>query len=219
MSAAESKSPAKKAKLYYTPTSCGAASFIAAHKAGLHLDVEEVTLNTHKTASGADFYTINPKGNVPTIVLPDGTILNENVATLSWIADQNVSSGLAPQYGSQHRYKVLNLLSIIATELHPGIGGLFGAQTDDQKKMVRARGEKALNYLEKNVLAGGKQFLVDDSTLTVADLYAHIVLGWTAYVGIDLKPWPAVAAFLERVKAHPDVVAAQKVIATKPASI
>ena len=72
-------------KLYYTPTSCGAASFISAYVAGLSLEAETVNIGTHVTASGADFYAINPKGNVPTIV--DGkTVLNENVATLSYIA-------------------------------------------------------------------------------------------------------------------------------------
>jgi hypothetical protein len=50
-------------KLYYTSTSCGAASFIAAHASGLGLACEEVNLGEHKTASGADFYAINPKGN------------------------------------------------------------------------------------------------------------------------------------------------------------
>jgi glutathione S-transferase len=40
------------------------------------------------TASGVDFYTINPKGNVPTLILDDGTVLNENSAVLQYIADQ-----------------------------------------------------------------------------------------------------------------------------------
>jgi glutathione S-transferase len=75
-------------KLYYTPTSCGAASFIAAHTAGLTLDCETVDLASHKTASGADFYAANPKGNVPALVLDDGTCLNEGAAVLQWIADQ-----------------------------------------------------------------------------------------------------------------------------------
>jgi glutathione S-transferase len=80
-----------KAKLYYTPTSCGAVSFITAVTNGLRLDTEIVDLATHKTASGADFYAINPKGNVPALVLGDGTVLNENVAVLSYLADQNLS--------------------------------------------------------------------------------------------------------------------------------
>ena len=48
-------------KLYYTPTSCGASSFICAFIAGLNFDCEIVDLSTHKTESGIDFYTINPK--------------------------------------------------------------------------------------------------------------------------------------------------------------
>jgi glutathione S-transferase len=75
-------------KLYYTPTSCGAASFIAAHIAGVQLDVEQVDLRTHTTSSGADFYKINVKGNVPALVLEDGTVLNEGAAVLQYIADQ-----------------------------------------------------------------------------------------------------------------------------------
>jgi glutathione S-transferase len=75
-------------KLYYTSTSCGAASFIAAFVAGVHLDLETVDLKTHLTASGADFYKINPKGNVPALVLDDGTVLNEGAAVLQYIADQ-----------------------------------------------------------------------------------------------------------------------------------
>jgi glutathione S-transferase len=75
-------------KLYYTPTSCGAASFIAAATAGVNLDVEQVNLREHKTNSGEDYYKINPKGNVPGLVLDDGTLLNEGSAVLQWIADQ-----------------------------------------------------------------------------------------------------------------------------------
>jgi hypothetical protein len=74
-------------KLYYTATSCGAASFIAAFTAGVKLETEQVDLKSHKTVSGVDYYTINPKGNVPALILDDGTILNENPAVLLYIAD------------------------------------------------------------------------------------------------------------------------------------
>ncbi len=75
-------------KLFYTATSCGVASFIAAFTANLNIQTEQVDLQTHLTASGVDFYTINPKGNVPALVLDDGTVLNENSAVLQYIADQ-----------------------------------------------------------------------------------------------------------------------------------
>ena len=75
-------------KLYYTTTSCGAASFIAAVAGGVKIDVEQVDIKTHVTDSGNDYYAINPKGNVPCLVLDDGTVLNEGAAVLQYIADQ-----------------------------------------------------------------------------------------------------------------------------------
>jgi glutathione S-transferase len=49
-------------KLYYTNTSCGAASFIVSLIAGVKFESEQVSLQTHKTQSDVDYYTINPKG-------------------------------------------------------------------------------------------------------------------------------------------------------------
>lgn len=52
------------ATLYYSPSSCGAASFISAFKAGLignRVTAVEVNLRTHLTADGKNFYDINPK--------------------------------------------------------------------------------------------------------------------------------------------------------------
>jgi len=205
-------------KLYYTSTSCGVASFIAAQIAGLKIETEQVDLATHKTASGVDFYTVNPKGNVPTLVLSDGTILNENVAVLQFIADQNLSAKLAPAYGTMCRYKAVNLLSWVATELHPSIGGLFSAKEADVKTFINARAAKNLTYMEKSLLGNKQNFLFGDH-LTIVDLYAHIVLGWTKWVGIDLKPYPNVEAYLARIVGLEPVVAAQKLVATKPAVI
>jgi glutathione S-transferase len=78
-------------RLFYTPTSCGAASFIAAHTAHLNLPCEQVSLREHKTLTGKDYYEINPKGNVPSLLFPDGTLLNETSAVIQWIADQVIS--------------------------------------------------------------------------------------------------------------------------------
>lgn len=80
--------------MYYTPTSCGSASFIAALAAGVNIECEQVDLSSHQTASGSEFFSINPKGNVPALVYNDGTVLNEGAAVIQWIADQ-VNEGAA----------------------------------------------------------------------------------------------------------------------------
>jgi len=109
-------------KLYYTATSCGAASFIAAFAAGVSLEAEQVVFGApHRTSRGqVDFTTINPLGNVPTLVFEDGDVLNEGAATLQYIADLNPGK-VAPVFGSVDRYKVINALNYVGTELHKGI--------------------------------------------------------------------------------------------------
>ncbi len=75
-------------KLYYTPFSCAATCFISAFTAQVQLECEQIDISTHLTASGVDYFTINPKGNVPCLVMDDGTVLNENLPVLQYIIDQ-----------------------------------------------------------------------------------------------------------------------------------
>jgi len=218
MSSSDSKT-ATIGKLYYTSTSCGFASFLSALRGGLHLETEQVDLGKHLTESGADYYKINPKGNVPAIVLNDGTLLNENAATLSWIADQNLSAGLAPAYGTNSRYAFLSLLAWLTSELHPGVGSLFGGGSDEVKAFKKANALKKIAYFENSILEGGKRKFAFGNSFTVADAYAAVVLSWTAYVGIDLKDYPNTAAYLKDQFASEPFVNGKKLAETKPKSI
>ncbi len=204
-------------KLYYTSTSCGAASFIAAFTAGVNIETEQVDIGTHKTASGVDFYTINPKGNVPALILDDGTILNENTAILQYIADQAAPGTIAPANGTTERAVLQNVLSYVSTEVHPSIGTLFyPTLAEDVKAWYRGNAAKKLAYLESTII-GDKSFVVGNS-FTIADSYLYIVLSWTAYVGIDLAPYPRVQAYSARIGALDNVKAAHARIATSPST-
>jgi len=206
-------------KLYYTSTSCGFASFLSALKAGVKMETEQVDLKTHKTDSGTDFYTINPKGNVPALVFPCGTVLNENTAILGWIADQNLNAKLAPANGSFCRYKLNNVLAWLNSELHPGIGGLFAPGHDEVLKVKKANALKKLTYFEEQLLNKGKNKFVFGEHFTIADAYAAVVLSWTAYVGIDLKDYPHTAAYLKDQFASEVFTHAKKAAEGKPKHI
>jgi len=204
-------------KLYYTATSCGASSFIAASIAGVKLETEQVDLQSHKTkVGGADFYGINPKGNVPTLVTDDGTVLNENVASLLFIADQAPGT-VAPAAGKKERYELLNALSYIASEVHPAVG-IFFAPTESQDILgfLKDRYNKKLTYLEKT-LVGDKKFLVDNK-LSVADIYLYVVLSWVNYLGgkIDLNAYPKVKAYYDHIASLDGVKAAHARMASNP---
>ncbi|KAJ3307245.1 hypothetical protein HDV03_001730 [Kappamyces sp. JEL0829] len=201
---------AMTATLYYSPTSCGAANFIVAHKAGSIANGKvvayEANIRNHTIVTGpkagSDYYQVNPKGNVPTVVLDNGVLLNENVATLVYLADTNPDAKLIPPPNSVERYVVLSKLAFIATELHKGsFGPLFNPNlAEEGKKAVHAQLAKTLTYLNNVELAGDKKFLVGN-TFTCADSYAYIVLGWAPYVGVDLSPYANVKKYWEGIKA------------------
>jgi len=187
--------------------------------AGVKLDTEEVNIQSHKTASGADYYKINPKGNVPALVLADGTLLNEGAAILQWIADQNPKSGLAPANGTTGRYVVQNHLNYIASEVHASCGPLFNpALQGDAREAAAKKLQSKYEYLEKNAFADGRKFLTGDQ-FTVADSYLYIVLSWHPYLKQSLDNYPKVKAFFERVKELPAVKKAhEQMAAAKHAS-
>eukprot|EP00128_Syssomonas_multiformis_P006720 Colp12_sorted_trinity150504_noHs@16848 len=168
------------AKLFYTATSCGAASFISAHTAGVQLETEQVDLATHTCPSG-DFYKFNPKGNVPAIVLADGTVLNENAATLQYIADQAKTVKVAPEHGTSDRYLLQVALSYISSELHGTVGQLFNPTISAEvKDYILKRLATKLKYVDEQLI-GSKNFVVGNF-FTVADAYLYIVFTWFPYL-------------------------------------
>lgn len=209
-------------KLYYTPTSCGASSFICAFIGKLNFDCEAVDLATHKTESGVDFYTINPKGNVPTIVLDDGTVLNENMSCLEYIADQSEMNDvyLAPMKGTNKRYEVNQLMSFLATELHASIGLFFNPKSRDAdiRNFIESVFNKKMKYLQNNILNDDKIYAYGNN-FTIVDAYLHIILSWTGYVNIDLSEYPVAEKYYKNICNMEEIKNAKKRMAMIPSTI
>ena len=161
------------------------------------------------TADNASFLNVNPKGNVPAIKLPCGALLNEGSATLQYVADLAPASGLAPANGTVARYQLQNVLSFLGTEVHASFGPLFGPGSDEFKAAQRAKVATKFTLLTEAL--GDKPFLMG-AALTVADLYASVIISWSGYVGVDLAPFPKLAEYMARVKAVPAVAEAQKIM-------
>lgn len=190
-------------KLYYSPAACSLSPHIVATEAGIPIELEKVDLASHKTESGQDFTSINPKGYVPALRLDDGSVLTEGPAIVQYLADQKPASGLAPAAGTIDRYRVQEWLTFIGTELHKSFGTLFNkAAGDDAKQLAKGNIGKRLGYLNDQL--ANRQFLIG-SNFTVADAYTFTIVNWTNFVGIDLKPYPNVVAYMARVGARPKV--------------
>ena len=111
-------------KLYFSPGACSLAAHIALAEAGLSYSTKRVDLKTHTLADGTDYYTINAKGYVPVLELDDGSRLSEAAVILQYIADRKPGT-LAPVFGSMERYRLMEWLNFIATELHKNFSPLW----------------------------------------------------------------------------------------------
>ena len=176
----------------------------------------QVDLKSHTTASGVDFYTINPKGNVPCVVTKDGVVLNEGSATLQFIADQNPSSHLAPLNGTTQRYELINALSFISSELQANFGPLFRGLEGEAKEAQLKKLYTKLDYAEKYLVAG-KKYIIGEN-FTVADSYLYIVLTWPAYIGVDISKYTELNRYFAGIKALDFIQAAHAKMASLPAA-
>lgn len=195
-------------KLYFSPGACSLSPHIALREAGLPFELVRVDLHKHTLEDGTDLAAINPKGYVPALQLDDGYVLTEGPAIVQYIADQAPASKLAPDYGSMERYRMMEWLNYITSEVHKQFSPLFNPKANDQMKgFARANLEQRFNYLSE--VLWDKPYLLGNS-FSVADGYLFTVLGWTKYVGIDLGQWPVLNAYTKRIAERPAVQEALK---------
>jgi glutathione S-transferase len=190
-------------KLFYAPGACSMAVHIVATEVGQDLELEKVDIPNKKTASGADYWKINPKGYVPALQLDNGTVLTEVGVLCQYLADQKPAAGLAPAAGTQARYELMAALNFIATEIHKQLGALFNPKlTAEMKTIQLGYVERRFNALEQ--MLAGKSFMMGDK-YSIADSYLFTVLNWTKGLKVDLEKWPNIRSFMERVAARPKV--------------
>jgi len=192
-------------KLYYSPGACSLSPHIVALEAGIPLELVKVDLKSHTTETGEDFYKIDPKGYVPTLILDDGRRLTEGPAIVQYLADQKPDSKLAPANGTFERYQLMEWLTFINSEIHKSFAPLFGGASDEVKNDAKAKIAKRFDYVNGEL--EGKQFLMGDQ-FTVADAYLFVMLTWAHHMKIAL---PAnLNTFFRHVSQRPKVHQAMK---------
>ncbi len=195
-------------KLYYTPGACSLAPHIVLCELGLDHELVKVDLKTHTLPDGSDYYAINPKGYVPALELEYDQVLTEDAVLLQYLAELRPDAELLPPAGSMERWRVLEWLGFISTELHKTLGALFNpAITPEWKNAMLDRAALRLGFvnqaLKGNAFLCGRRF-------TVADAYLFTIVSWTGFMKIDLAPWPELAAYQARMAERPAVQRAMR---------
>ncbi len=190
-------------KLYFAPGACSLSPHIVLREAGLNFDLEQVNNQEKKTKSGTDYWTINPKGQVPVLELDSGDRLTEGPVIVQYLADQRPSAGLIPPNGTMERVRVQEWLNFTTSELHKTYGPIFRPTTPDEyKKISKENLGKRFDWLDKQL--AGRAYLMGDR-FTVADAYLFTVLRWSPRIEVDLARWPNLNAYVDRVAARPKV--------------
>ncbi|ADZ72527.1 glutathione binding-like protein [Polymorphum gilvum] len=193
-------------ELYYIPAACSLAAHIASLEAGLPTTFRRVEMSpTGNTVDGADYTEINPLGLVPTLVDGDRKI-SEAAVVLQYIAD--MAEGRLGDVTGPGRWKLLEMLNFLATEIHKSIGPLFRPDLPGEarpffEKLVSSRLTAAQDRIESS------GYLVGDG-FTIADAYFFTLLGWCNFLKMDMSPWPKLGEYAQRIGSRPAVQQALK---------
>ncbi len=192
-------------KLYYCPPAVSIAPLIAALELGLSIALEYVDLESKKTKSGEDLFTINPKGLVPVLKLDNGKRLTETSAILQYIAGLKPESGLSAVVGTPDYYRIMEWMAYFASEIHKLFTLLFWEIDDRAKKEVARRILQKFDFIEAAL--ADKDYLVSNR-YSIADLYLYAVIRGLHLIEVDMALYPRVAAFKVRIEGRPAVVEA-----------
>ncbi|HOL36238.1 MAG: glutathione transferase GstA [Proteobacteria bacterium] len=195
-------------KLYYAAGACSLAPHIVVHEAALAVEPVRVDLRTKKLADGSDYLAINPLGYVPMLELDDGQRLHEAAVILQYLADRAPAGKLIPAAATMERYRALEWLTFVSSELHKSYSPLFNpALPEEAKAIFRTRLLGRYKWLDAQL--AGHDYLLGKH-FSVCDAYLFAVTSWAPGVGVDISGLNNVSAFMARMQARPAVQATMK---------
>jgi len=193
-------------KLYYFPDACSLAPHIALRETDHAFQLAEVDYATRKLGDGSDYRDINPRGSVPALRLDSGELLTEVSVILQYIVSGSADdSRFLPTRGLA-RFRCLEWLNYIATELHKSVSPLFRHSTPRAfvkpgKLHLIDRYEFVERQLQHEEYLAGKRY-------SIADMYLFAVCRWLPALQIDIGRWPGIAAHYARLYRRAPVQAA-----------
>lgn len=162
----------------------------------------------------AELTKLNPLHQIPTLVLPDGTVLTESAAILIHLGLAHPASGLLPD-GESARAQALRGLVFIAANCYSAISiGDYPERwttdsTPEAQKAVRQAARKQL-HRHWEIFADAFQQQAESpylfgNRLSALDVMAAVVSSWSGARKHLAAQRPAFNALIQRVQAHPVV--------------
>ena len=189
-------------KLYYAPGACSLSPHIVLEESGLPFELEKVDLQTKETASGHDFYLVNTKGSVPALELDDGQVLTEGAAIVQYLGDQVPEKELIPLPKTMERYRVMEWLNFIATELQKSFTPIFNPAYTSCREEAKKTLLRQFDFVDRRLT--GKSY-VKGERFTVVDAYLFTISTWIEAAELSVDQWKALSAYRKRISERPAV--------------
>ncbi len=191
-------------KLFYAKGACSLASRIILNEIGIAPDFEAVDLQTKQTERGQNFLSVNPKGCVPTLRLENGEILTENAVIMQYLADHYEASNLLPPVGDWQRYRVLEWLNYVSTELHKGFAPIFNPDISQELKetIFIPKVMEKFQYIDRDLK--GRAYLVGKH-FTLPDAYLFTVLRWAIGKKLPVQPLQSLMDYAAQLRLRKSV--------------
>ena len=161
-----------------------------------------VDLNLPREKRPDDFRRASMFGEVPALIDEDGLAVSQSNAILDHVAwRHHALDGVTPAAKTRVREWLAWEANRIAMSLpHLRFSRRFTPAGEALESYWTGRMQADLDRLD-DVLGDGA-FLVGD-TPTIADISCCGYLFWADQADVDLAPWPAVMAWLERIRSQP----------------
>lgn len=163
----------------------------------------------------SDFLAINPRGEVPALILPDGEIMTESAAIMIHVADCHPDSGLAPAIGDRQRARYLRWIAYLATTVYMSdLRMYYPARYSTDASDAPAIKQKAAADMQRDfdIFAAelGKGPFILGERMSAADIYAAMLVTWADDSEVLYARHPVIRKLYEGVVSHPAIAAAWK---------
>lgn len=196
-------------KLYYLPGACSMADHIVLEWIGKPYETHQMARDALRSP---DYLKVNPSGQVPALILEDGSVLTQNVAILNYLMDRFPEAKLDGSGTPRDRAEVNRWLCFLNADVHGAFKPLFGPQrfiADESQHAAlqnSARQQLRGHFERLNAQLADREWLTGHRS--VADAYLFVVLRWAKGKQVDLSGLDHLEAFSARVHADPGVKAA-----------
>jgi glutathione S-transferase len=167
-------------------------------------------LKTDTGEAPAWFLTLNPRGEVPALQLPDGSVMTESAAMMLHLADAHPEAKLSPGLGTAARAQYLRwMIYMAAAPYTSDLRMYYPDRYSTNPAHAEAIKAKATIDLARDfdVFASemGEGPFILGETLSAADLYTAMLLTWSDDVEGLFTKQPKLKQLYEAVERHPQV--------------